>query len=301
MLSILIPIYRYDVTLLVKTLHKQAQKLPGEWEICLLDDASPVEWQQLNRPLAQLDNVRYEELPENVGRAKIRNLLAQIAGSPYLLFLDSDSAVEQPDFLATYYHQLSPRRVLCGGRNYASEPQAPEFHLHWWYGSQREVRPAEVRNQQPHHGFMTNNFVVPKRILEQLPFDETILTYGHEDTLFGHQLAMANIEVLHLDNPVVHIGLDEARIWLNKQRQAIENLHQLHLQYPALTTKALRWWLQLHRTRIISIIYPFLKWQAPRLQQQLLERERPNLRLLDLLKLLWLEEAHLKRLIKEPV
>lgn len=298
MLSILIPIYRYDVTLLVKTLHEQAQMLPGKWEICLLDDASPVEWQQQNRPLAQLENVRYEELPENVGRAKIRNLLAQMAHSPYLLFLDSDSAVEQPDLLAAYYDQLAPRRVLCGGRNYASGPQAPEFHLHWWYGSQREVQPAEVRNQHPHHGFMTNNFVVPKRVLEQLPFDETILTYGHEDTLFGHQLEMANIEVVHLDNPVVHIGLDEASVWLHKQRQAIENLYRLHLQYPALATKALRWWLKLHRTGIISMIYPFLKWQSRRSQQQLLERERPNLRLLDLLKLLWLEEAHLKRLIK---
>jgi len=292
MLSILIPVYAYDVGALVQTLHQQASKLPQSWEIRLLDDASPQHWQVKNRHLAQLPGVHYQELPENVGRAKIRNLLCQQARYDYLLFLDSDSGVDQPDFLSNYLAQLAPNRVLCGGRSYLPQPPEAPFHLHWWYGTQREVRPANVRRQHPYAGFMTNNFVVPKEVMLHIPFDETVTTYGHEDTLFGFQLQAAGIDILHLDNPVLHIGLDEADRWLEKQRIAIQNLYRLHRQHPSLHTQALQWWLRLHRTGLLQLVIPLLKKKSTQWEQQLLHQRQPNLRLLDILKICWLEEVH---------
>ena len=292
MLSILIPVYAYEVEPLVRDLQQQASKLTLDWEIRLLDDASPNQWQVKNRQLAQLPGVFYEELPENVGRAKIRNLLGQQARYEYLLFLDSDSGVDQPGFLLNYLAHLAPNRVLCGGRSYL--PQAPKapFYLHWWYGTQREVRSAIDRRQQPYAGFMTNNFVVPKEVIRRIPFDETVTTYGHEDTLFGFQLEAAGVEIHHLDNPVLHIGLDEAEHWLKKQRIAIQNLYRLHQQNPSLQTQALRWWLLLHRTGLLPLVIPFLKKKSLQWEQQLLHQHQPNLRLLDMLKICWLEEVH---------
>jgi glycosyltransferase involved in cell wall biosynthesis len=292
MLSILIPVYAYDVEALVHTLHQQASKLSQAWEIRLLDDASPTQWQVKNRRLAQLSGVHYQELPENVGRAKIRNLLCQQARYEYLLFLDSDSGVDHPHFLANYLAQLTPNRVLCGGRSYLPQPPKAPFYLHWWYGTQREVRPASIRRQHPYAGFMTNNFVVSKEVMLSIPFDETVTTYGHEDTLFGFQLQAAGIDIQHLDNPVLHIGLDEAANWLNKQRIAIQNLYRLHRQNPALQTQALLWWLRLHRTGLLKLALPFFKNKSPQWEQQLLHQHQPNLRVLDLLKICWLEEVH---------
>lgn len=292
MLSILIPVYAYEVGTLVHTLHQQASQLSQAWEIRLLDDASPSHWQVSNRQLDQLQGVYYQELTENVGRAKIRNLLAQQARYDYLLFLDSDSGIDQPDFLSTYLSQLAPSRVLCGGRSYLSQPPDTAYYLHWWYGTQREVRPAGIRRQQPYAGFMTNNFVVPKTVMHHIPFDETVTTYGHEDTLFGFQLQAAGIDIQHLDNPVLHIGLDEATHWLEKQRIAIQNLYRLHRQNPALQTQALQWWLRLHRTGLLQFVMPFFKKKSTHWEQKLLHQHQPNLRLLDLLKIYWLEEVH---------
>jgi hypothetical protein len=142
---------------------------------------------------------------------------------------------------------------------------------------------------------MTNNFVVPKAVMLNIPFDETVTTYGHEDTLFGFQLQAAGIDILHLDNPVLHIGLDEAAHWLEKQRIAIQNLYRLHRQNPDLHTQALRWWLRLHRTGLLQLVMPFLKKKSPQWEQQLLQEHQPNLRWLDILKIYWLEEAHRDR------
>lgn len=292
MLSILIPVYAYDVGALVHTLHRQACELSQAWEIRLLDDASPAHWLVKNRRLAQLSGVHYQELPHNVGRAKIRNLLCQQAQYEYLLFLDSDSGIDHDDFLAIYVAQLAPDRVLCGGRTYLPKPLAASFHLHWWYGTEREVRPAKKRRQQPYAGFMTNNFIVPKAVMQTIPFNETVTTYGHEDTLFGFQLQAAAIEIMHIDNPVLHIGLDEANRWLEKQRIAIQNLYRLHRQNPALQTQALRWWTRLHRTGLLQLVMPLLKRKSSLWEQRLLHQPQPNLRLLDLLKIYWLEEVH---------
>lgn len=291
MLSILIPVYCFDIRPLVQQLWQQAQELPFSWEIRLLDDASPEQWQLINRELGDLTGVLYEEQAANTGRAQIRNNLARVARFDYLLFMDCDSAVPDQHFLERYCQHLDPQTVLCGGRTYRDAPASSREHLHWWYGSQREVRTAAVRQQQPYEGFMTNNYLVPKSVALQIPFDAALQQYGHEDTLFGLELKRHRISILHLDNPLLHIGLEEAESWLHKQQQAISNLYTLHLQHPDLETRALRLWRWLHNSGFLGWFYPLLRSRAPRWRQRLLQEHRPSLRLLDGLKIYWLEKA----------
>ena len=78
-LSVLIPVFNRDVTGLVHDLLAQVPDWAGPVEVLLLDDASADEFRQLNRPLAKLPGVQYQELPRNVGRAAIRNQLAAAA------------------------------------------------------------------------------------------------------------------------------------------------------------------------------------------------------------------------------
>ena len=293
MLSVLIPIYCYDVRPFVKNLHHQAQQLDIAWEILLLDDASPHPWGSVNQELEQLDGVRFEVLPTNHGRAAIRNILAQRAQFDHLLFLDCDGGIERPDFLAAYAQQLNGRSVLYGGRSYRNTPpDNPDRCLHWYYGQEREVSSVAKRQQRPYHGFMTNNFCIPKAIFSQHRLDERIRQYGHEDTLLGLQLQKAGVPIIHFDNPLLHIGLEAAEDWLSKQRQAIQNLYWLQTQYPELSSSALRSWRFLRRIGLMQLLYPLLQICASGWQQKLINRFPPQLRLLDLLKLHWLEEAH---------
>lgn len=290
MLSILIPVYCFDIRPLVQQLWQQAQGLPFSWEIRLLDDASPVHWQSINRELANLPGVEYAEQVENTGRAQIRNTLASSARYEYLLFMDCDSAVPDSKFLERYREHLSPQTVLCGGRIYLDAPAKTNEHLHWWYGSQREVKSAAARQKRPYEGFMTNNYLVPKSVALQIPFDPSLQHYGHEDTLFGLELKRHQINIIHLDNPLLHIGLEDAEKWLNKQHQAIKNLYILHQQHPDLETRALRLWTWLHNSGFLGWLYPLLKRRAPLWRKRLTQATRPSLRLLDGLKIFWLEQ-----------
>jgi hypothetical protein len=71
---------------------------------------------------------------------------------------------------------------------------------------------------------MTNNFLIAKQVFHQIQFDESIVKYGHEDTLFGLELRKQGIQVKHINNPVYHIGLEIASEFLRKTSESIENL-----------------------------------------------------------------------------
>lgn len=70
----------------------------------------------------------------------------------------------------------------------------------------------------------------------QLPFDESIVTYGFEDTLWANQLSKHNIKMLHIDNPIIHQGLEKNSVFLSKTKWAIENLVELNVKGIVLDT-----------------------------------------------------------------
>ena len=192
MISILIPIYQYNVRPLVQELHQQATQFSIPFEILLMDDCSSSEFQQLNQNLSGMTNVRYEELSQKIGRSKIRNLLATKAKYDNLIFLDCDGLPTSNQYLNNYMKCLN-HDVDCGGRVYQTQPNNAAFQLHWKYGNKREVKSAVDRSIIPNQSFMTNNFMIKKEILTQIPFNESISKYGHEDTLFGYDLSEHNI------------------------------------------------------------------------------------------------------------
>ena len=288
MLSILIPCYNYDVRPLVHCLHRQLLQLSVPAEIRCVEDASDPAFAQLNQTVQGLSHVHWEALPQNIGRAKIRNYLAQQAQYPYLLFMDCDGLPDHDNYLSCYVHHLMPHTVLYGGRSYApTPPTAPHHHFHWYYGSQREVQPVEQRQQRPYHAFMTNNFLVPKAIFLPIQFDESLRQYGHEDTLFGLALKQQDVPILHLDNPLRHIGLDDQSQFLKKSQLALQNLHRLYErgQLSAQSTKLLSWY---HRLQFFAGFLALLGYGLrPLLWAYLNRQKQPPLVLFDVYKLLY--------------
>lgn len=291
-LSILIPVFNRDVTQLVGSLLSQAADWPGAVEIILLDDKSTVEYQVKNRPLAQQPGVRYEELPTNVGRAAIRNQLAAKAIHEWLLLLDNDSLLPDQQFLARYAQALRERPVaslLVGGTAYSPTPPAdPDLRLRWRYGRAREMRPAARRQRAPSSQLTFNNALLHSVLLRHFSFDERLSGYGHEDTRLGWELARAGAVVRHLDNPVLHDGLEPAADFLAKSHQAVRNLaHVLRTDGLGADTQLARAALRLRRAGLGGVGRAALSALAPALERQLLSA-RPRLRALDALKLLWL-------------
>jgi glycosyltransferase involved in cell wall biosynthesis len=225
MLSILIPIYNFDIREFVTSLHAQALLCKIEFEIICMDDASSPAYKETNREVMGLKEIIYKELPENIGRAKIRNLLASSARFESLLFLDCDSKLIKPDFIAEYIKYKSHNTILCGGTHYdPNPPPDPSKHLRWFYGLHREMIPAVVRQKNVYKSFTPNNVMMPKELFLKLKFNENIVGYGHEDTLFGFKLKELKIQVHHIDNPLCHIGLEPSLVFIDKTEQALKNL-----------------------------------------------------------------------------
>jgi glycosyltransferase involved in cell wall biosynthesis len=213
MISVLIASFGHDVEALCQAVFAQATAAGIPFEIIVSDD----------RPQGNPhppSHARYMAQPVNLGRAENRNFLARQAQYPYLLFLDADAEIPE-GFVQGYLNHLRPDTVLVGGTGYS--PKAPGLHqqLRWNYGRQREEIPASRRNQRPYRSFSTFNFLIPASIFEQHPLVHTG-PYGHEDTLLGLALQAQKISLIHLNNPAIHLGLDDNGIFLQKTRTALD-------------------------------------------------------------------------------
>jgi glycosyltransferase involved in cell wall biosynthesis len=285
MLSILIPLYNYNVRELVEELAGQCARSGVEYEILCFDDASLPAYQARNIWVGDLPGVEYKLMPQNLGRSRIRNVLAASARYDYLLFMDCDSKVIRRDYIQKYLDNLDPGALVYGGRAYAGNPPAdPELFLHWHYGVHREQMSVEERIRQPYHSFMTNNFLIPKALFMKIGFDERLTQYGHEDTLFGFELQQRKIPIKHIDNPLEHMGLEPADVFLDKTQKAVENLHFLAGQNLPVETRLLTTLRKLQSLKIAKTVFSLLKKIAPALQSNL-HSAKPDLFYLDLYKL----------------
>jgi len=290
MLSILIPTYNFDITTLVKALHQQCKAASIPFEILCFDDGSTQNYRTKNQSISNLEKVNYKELPSNLGRAKIRNVLGKAAQYPYLLFMDCDSAVTNPQYIKNYITHVNPNTLLYGGRVYEEHPPKNyDKRLHYFHGKFREEILTEERKTKPYYSFMTNNFLIPKGIFLNFLFEESIKGYGHEDTLFGIALQKKHIKIQHLNNPLKHLGLEDQAVFLKKQQEAIHNIYQLHQKEGLKETKLLKTFVWCKKWKVSGIVYRTLKACYPIITQQL-KAKQPKLFFLDLYKLFHLLE-----------
>lgn len=223
MLSICLPVYNFDVRQLAGQLSEQGKKTGIPVEILIFDDNSETGIKNGNRETTSIKYVKYKELPQNIGRAAIRNRLAETARYPYLLFLDADSLIPDNIFIKRYLNNIYNAKIICGGTIYHKWPPEKVKLLRWMYGCQREELTPEQR-QKKGFSITTNNFLVSRDVMLQFPFRESIREYGHEDTVFGYDLCKAGINIMHIENPVIHSGLESSPYYLEKTRKAIQNL-----------------------------------------------------------------------------
>ncbi len=232
MLSILVPVYNFSVVDLVNDLNKQIIAGAITAEIIIVDDASS-EFIEENSKIIHLDNVTYERLTNNIGRSAIRNYLLSKARYDYLLFIDCDAKISNPNFISNYLQCIKENKdVVCGGVKYEeAKPENRGLYFRWYYGKEREAITDRERNKCPHKSFSSFNFLIKKAVFEVIKFNEQLTKYGHEDTLLGIELKKQNIQITHINNALIHDGLEELDVFLQKTRQSIQNLKYLQNSY----------------------------------------------------------------------
>jgi glycosyltransferase involved in cell wall biosynthesis len=229
MLSVLIPVFNEDVRNLVNDLNNQLIELGFPFEVRVYDDGSNQHIKDLNKTIASNDTIIYEELPKNIGRSAIRNKLAQEAKGDWFWFLDCDSQVgENTSLVKLFWEEKSENSILSGGRVYQNtEPENKRLKLHWLWGSQRELLDTELRMKDPVNNFLSNNFMLHKSTFEKVRFDTMLFGYGYEDTLFAAEAVKEGISIKHIENPVIHAGLEPADAFLKKIEESLDNLYRL--------------------------------------------------------------------------
>ena len=225
MLSILIPTYNYDCTQLVRDLHRQVEQLGIDYEIIVADDASPLqECRERIREINAWPHCRLLELENNLGRARIRNRLADEAQYEWLLFMDADAEVISVSFIANYLSHTDVD-VVCGGLCHADTLPSPEVSLRYAYEKRADKqRTAYYRSKHPYERFTPFNFAIRRATFLAILFDESISEYGHEDTLFGIELERNGVCIRHIDNPMRQGGIETNEEFLEKTRAALRNL-----------------------------------------------------------------------------
>jgi glycosyltransferase involved in cell wall biosynthesis len=225
-LSILIPTFNQDCTQLV---HDLLEQLPQDAEIIVADDGSTVaSIRENNATISQLGQCRYWQAKMNLGRAKIRNLLAEMAQGEWILFIDSDAQVKSKDFIANYLKETNGRQVICGGTgNYDSCPSEDKALRYKYEVHAERKRTLKARRKKPYAQFSTFNFMILRDLFLQIRFCNEICDYGHEDSLFGLALKDRKIPVLHIDNKLIHTGLEPTPAYLRKIKTSLFTLSRI--------------------------------------------------------------------------
>lgn len=293
MLSIVIPVFNQDVRPLVYTLMKQCNKLNINYQILCFDDFSDDKFRKMNQELAFKINVNYTEMSENLGRSRIRNWLGKAAFFEYILFLDGDSEIKNRDFIKNYISLLPTEDVIYGGRIYApKKPRSKKKMLHWKYGTKREALSPKKRQHHPYLNFQTNNFLIPEKIFKSLLFDESIKGYGYEDLLYAIELKKAGIKILHIDNPVIHTGLEINTQFIRKTENAINNLAILYQEGKLPATRLTKKYEQLLKFGLLpSFQWSYSKWNE-KIKANLLS-ENPSITYFNIWKLkIFIDKMH---------
>ena len=280
-LSILIPMYNADPRPMAKELCRQAQIIKDlDYELIVVDDKScDTHLVKQCQEIGQWPNCRFIALKENIGRARIRNMLCSMASKEWLLFLDCVMTIFDPGFIINYI--MSGGDVVYGG--YKVGKGSDENLRYLYEKSNAHMHTAEQRRLRPYQHFHTANFLIRRSIMEEYPFDETFRSYGYEDVLFGKQLRQAGIAITHINNPAGFFTFEdnahfvtkteEGLRTLNEKRQQLRGYSQMLTVVEGIHIAPVRWCIRLWH------------WLFGRLERRNLCSKKPSLKIFKLYKL----------------
>ncbi len=276
MISILIPCYNHDILDLVKTIHKQLKITKKKFEIICIEDGSINTFS--NVKIKKMSHVKYIHIRENIGRSKMRNFLANKANFKWLLFIDCDSKIEHEEFITNYIENTyDAQKIIYGETVYPKNKPKKNKMLHWKYG-----RKIETKNKK--NIFSSHHFLIHKTIFNKIKFNEELKNYGHEDTIFWIELKNKNYKFKFIKNPLTHIGLETNEKFIQKTKEALQNLYFLSKKHDLNNISIIKAEKKISKFLLNDLIIIFFNLTKKKILKNLLS-EKPNIMLFQFYKL----------------
>ncbi|WP_299118669.1 glycosyltransferase family 2 protein [uncultured Winogradskyella sp.] len=286
MISILIPTYNYNITGLFKVLKTELEIINTDYEVICYEDGSSKHLEDNSKIINTIAHSRHIISKDNKGRLTTRQTLAEMAKYDWLLFLDSDVIPNKPNFLHNYINYLNSNyQAIYGGCSYNFKKPEKQFTLRWKYGKNYEDVDAEIRNKTPFKIIVSANFLIKKDIFLDINSSVENDGYGY-DNFVAAFMKSRGIKVFHINNNVIHKGLDKNAIFLDKTEKAVDTIFEFNQKnYDTATENSL---LELYRkmnsfrlSKVISFVFRLSKTS---IKKQLLG-SNPNLALFQFYKL----------------
>lgn len=235
-LSVLIPFFRDDPTVLIEALDDEAQSLDRSIEVVLLDDGSgddALAERVTAAVLAARLPMRFVRLKTNEGRSKGRNRLTASARGGSFLFLDSDMMPDDRRFLKRWADLVAQHdpAVAFGGFSLLQASTDRAFAVHRAMAERSDCVPYQERAKTPEKYVYTSNLLVRRDVFEAEAFDSDFAGWGWEDVEWAMRVAR-RFCVVHLDNPATHLGLDRADQLAGKYEQSVANFARVVNRHP---------------------------------------------------------------------
>lgn len=235
-LSILIITYNRpeDTLALLQSINNQEDKAKHVKEVLLLNNASTISYQIIEDFIGQHPDlpVKYIKHSENLGVARGRNYLIQLATSEYLMFLDDD--VEFPDNKA-----ITIASSLFTEKRYIEYNTAIiTFNIFYYSTKERQISAFPHKNLEQYQDkewFLTYYFTGAAHLMKRELFEKTGLYpddffYGMEEYDLSYRVIDAGytiafdhqIKVLHKESPEGRVTNSQklGMMWLNKSKVA---------------------------------------------------------------------------------
>jgi glycosyltransferase involved in cell wall biosynthesis len=235
-LSVLIPFYRDDPADLLRALAEQIGNA-RDIEIVLHDDGEPDP--ELNAGLARIlaamsQPARLLTSTRNRGRSAGRNLLAAQARGEWLLYLDADMAPASPAFLPAYRQVMASREADAAFGGYETAwPAQADYRLHAALARNSDQHDALARTRIGATAYCSSNLLVRAEVMRQIPYDTGFAGWGWEDVDWAVRAA-ERFNLVHIDNPALHGGLQRVEVLLEKFRIGATNYRRLLDRHPGL-------------------------------------------------------------------
>jgi glycosyltransferase involved in cell wall biosynthesis len=234
-LSVVIPTMN-KVSLLEQTLAAlAAQEMRPQvaWEVVVVNDGSTDETGAYLETISASFKVPLVVVtpPENVGRARARNLGARTARGDWIVFLDDD--IVAPPGLLLAHLELLEAHPGCGTIGYAVTEPGMVDGAHFHYLDSRGVARLDP-GPAPGRFFVTQNAAVPRQaFLGVGGFDEEFSAYGFEDMEVAFRLEDAGVRFQALVWPVPrHVHHHTLQQYLDKKvvcgQGSLPHLARLH-------------------------------------------------------------------------
>lgn len=237
MVSVLIPIYNYDVSDLVNEVHKQLINSRIPFEIFCLEDGSDEDFVNQNSRIKNLSDTTMLISESNHGRIKSRQILCEHAKYNWLLFLDADVMPISSVFISNYIYLIDSKyEAVFGGISYHKKKPEKSHILRWKYGILHEEVNAEKRKINKYKHIVSANMLIKKELFKLTNSKIEYDGYGL-DNYFAALLMEQKIDIQHINNEVYHLGIEKSEVYLKKKECAVINLLKLYEEHKIISNE----------------------------------------------------------------